>query len=55
MMLQVSRVREEYQEWEGDLIFTVRTQPLREPDRVVQVSLKHRLRDEILKIKLKEK
>ena len=40
----------ESQEWEGDLAFTVRSQKLREPDRLGQVSLKHALEVEILKI-----
>ena len=47
-MARVREVREESQEWEGDLIFTVRRQQLREPDRLEQISLKHRLRGEIL-------
>ena len=41
---------EESQEWEGDLVFTVRSQKLREPDRLGQVSLRHALEVEILKI-----
>ena len=40
---------EESQEWEGDLVFTVRSQKLREPDRLGQVSLRHALEVEILK------
>ena len=49
MMFQVTRVLEESQEWEGDLVFMVRSQKLREPDRVGEVSLKHALEVEILK------
>ena len=55
LILQVSRVTDESQEWEGDLIFTVRNQQLREPDFVEHVSLKHLLRVEILKMKVKSK
>ena len=43
-------VVEESQEWEGDLTFTVRSQKLREPDRLGQVSLRHALEVEKLKI-----
>ena len=55
LILQVSRVIEEAQEWEGDLIFTVGNQQLRVPDFVEHVSLKHLLRVEILKMKVKSK
>ena len=48
--VQVTGVVEESQEWEGDLVFTVRSQKLREPDRLGQVSLRHALEVEILKI-----
>ena len=54
-MLQVSRATEDTQEWAGDLLFTVRNQQLLVPDFVEQVSLKHLLRVEILKMKVKSK
>ena len=45
----MTKVLEECQEWEGDLFFTVRSQKLRQLDRVGQVSLRHALEVEILK------
>ena len=55
MTLQVARAAEESQEWEGDLLFTVRSQRLLEPDFVGEVSLKHALRVELLKEAAKER
>ena len=51
LMLKVTRVVKESQEWEGDLVFTLRNQKVRQPDRVVQVSLRYVLTVELLKMK----
>ena len=51
LLFNVRRVLEDSRRVEEELVFTVRNQKVRQPDRVVQVSLRYVLAVELLKMK----